>query len=95
MSEVRVEKYGESYTFDFELYEVDGVNLRVDAVHASGDTKIMKDEGAEGNTSNGFTDKGQGYSLVLTATEMEAARIKIYFVDQTATKVWLDRTITI
>jgi len=88
-------RYGVATTINFDLFEVDGVDFRVDAVHASGDTKIMKDEGAEANTTNGFTDEGQGYSLALTATEMQAARIVIYVVDQTATKVWLDRTIII
>ena len=83
-------KYGVETTINFSLFEVDGVDFRIDAVHASGDTKIMKDEGAEANTTNGFTDEGQGYSLVLTATEMEAARIVIYLVDS-VTKVWLDR----
>lgn len=88
-------KYGVEATFNFDLFEVDGVDFRVDAAHASGDTKVMKDEGAEANTTNGFTDEGSGYSIVLTATEMQAARIVIYAVDQTATKVWLDRTIII
>lgn len=88
-------KYGAAATLNFDLFEVDGVDFRVDAVHASGDTKIMKDEGAEANTTNGFTDEGSGYSIVLTATEMQAARIVIYAVDQTATKVWLDRTVVI
>lgn len=88
-------KYGAATTINFELFEVDGVDLRVDAVAATGDTTIMKDEGAEANTTNNFADEGQGYSLALTATEMTAARIVIYVVDQTATKVWLDRTIVI
>ena len=88
-------KYGVEFTVDFDLFEVDGIDFRVDAVHASGDTKVMKDEGVEANTTNGFTDEGQGYSLVVTATEAQAARIVIYAVDQTATKVWLDRTIII
>ena len=88
-------KYGASATINFDLFEVDGIDFRVDAVHASGDSAIMKDEGAEANTTNSFTDEGNGYSLVLTATEMQAARIVIYLVDQTATKVWLDRTVII
>ncbi len=88
-------KYGVATTIDFELFEVDGIDFRVDAVHASGDTAIMKDEGAEANTSNAFVDEGNGYSLALTATEMQAARIVIYVVDQTATKVWLDSAILI
>jgi hypothetical protein len=82
-------KYGVQTTINFQLFEVDGVDFRVDAAHAAGDTKIMKDEGAEANTTNGFTDEGQGYSIVLTATEMQAARIVVYIVDS-ATKAWLD-----
>jgi hypothetical protein len=92
---VHLRKYGVQTTVTFDLFEVDGVDFRVDAVHASGDTKLMKDEAAEANTTNGFTDEGQGYSIVLTATEMQAARLVLYIVDQTATKVWLDRTVVI
>lgn len=88
-------KYGVEATVDFQLFEADGVDFRTDAVHAAGDSKVMKDEGAEANTSNGFTDEGQGYSITLTAAEMQAARIVVYFVDQTATKVWLDTAIVI
>jgi len=87
-------KYGEATTLDFVLFETDGIDLKVDAVHASGDTKIMKDEEAEANTTNGFADEGQGYSLALTAAELQAARIVVYVVDQ-ATKVWLDTALVI
>lgn len=87
-------KYGVETTVDFTLFETDGVDFKVDAVHASGDTKVMKDEGAEANTSNGFVDRGQGYSITLTATEMQAARAVVYIVDQ-ATKAWLDTSIVI
>lgn len=88
-------KYGAAATIPFDLFEVDGVDLRVDGVHAAGDTTIMKDEGAPANTGSGFVDEGEVYSLALTATEMQAARIVIKIVDQTATKVWLDKTIII
>ncbi len=88
-------KYGVQTTINFELFEVDGINFRVDAVHAAGDSVIMKNEGAEASTTNGFTDKGKGYSLVLPTTEMQAARIVIYLADLTATKVWLDKAIVI
>lgn len=88
-------KYGVEATINFTLFEVDGIDFRVDAVHASGDSAIMKDEGAEANTSNSFADEGNGYSLVLTATEMQAARIVIYLVDQTATKIWLDSRVIV
>jgi hypothetical protein len=88
-------KHGAETKINFDLYETDGSDLKTDAVHATGDTKIMKDEGAEANTTNGFVDEGQGYSITLTAIEMQAARIKIYVVDQTSPKVWLDTTIMI
>lgn len=95
MQGVFLRQYGKETTIDFELYEPDGGDLKTDAVHAVGDTKTMKDEGAEGNTTNGFVDEGQGYSITLTASELEAARVKVYVVDQTNPKVWLDTTIVI
>jgi|GEM_PF-2696827 len=93
--EAILRKYGESATINFSLFQVDGVDFRADAVHASGDSVIMKDEAAEANTTNAFTDEGSGYSIVLTATEMQAARVVVYLIDQTATKVWLDTSIII
>jgi len=88
-------KYGEAAALDFVLYATDGASLKTDAVHASGDTKVMKDEGAEANTSNAFVDEGQGYSLALTATEMQAARVVVYVVDQTSPKAWLDTALVV
>ena len=55
----------------------------------------MKDDGAEVNCTNDFTDEGTGYSLVITATEAQAARISLYIIDQTATKVWLDKALIV
>ena len=83
-------KYNQSKTITFDLVDLDGVDMNVAATFATGDVVIMKDEGAEANTTNLPTDEGTGYSLVLTATEMSAARIRVYVIDQTATKVWLD-----
>jgi hypothetical protein len=88
-------KYGVEAKIDFDLYKPDGSDLKTDAAHAASDTKIMKDEGSEANTVNGFVDEGQGYSITLTATEMQAARIKVYVVDQSNPKAWLDTTIVI
>lgn len=87
-------KYGVQTTINFTLFEIDGVDFRVNAVYAANDTKIMKDEGDEANTTNGFVDEGQGYSITLTATEMQAARIVVYIADQ-GTKVWLDTSFVI
>ena len=88
-------KYGVEATINFALYSTDGASFKVDAAHAAGDTVIMKNEGAQASTTNAFTDEGTGYSLVLTATEMTAARIVIYVADQTSPKVWLDLAIVI
>lgn len=94
MQGVFLRKYGVQATIDFQLFETDGINFKVDAVHAAGDTKLVKDEGSETNTSNGFVDKGQGYSITLTAIEMQAGRIVVYIVDQ-ETKEWLDTCLII
>lgn len=88
-------KYGVQTTIKFTLFEVDGIDFRVDAVPVVADMQISKDEGVEADTANGATDEGTGYSVVLTATEMQAARISIYVSDVTATKIWLDTTIEI
>lgn len=94
MQAVHLRKYGVEAKIPFELYEVDGVNFRTDAADAGSDCTIMKDEGAEATCTNDFVDEGMGYSLTLSSTEMQAARIMLYIVDS-ATKVWLDKAIVI
>jgi len=89
-----IRKYGVETKIPFVLYEVDGVDLRVDAADGGSDCTIMKDEGAEATCENDFVDEGNGYSITLTATEMTAARIVVYVIDS-ATKVWLDDSIVI
>jgi len=94
MAVTYLRKYGVQTTVDFPLLDATTAQYIVTAAHASGDTKIMKDEGTEANTTNAFTDEGQGYSIVLTATEMQAARIVVYVVDQ-GTKLWFDEALII
>ena len=57
----------------FSLFEVDGVDFRTDASPASGDAKIMKDEGALTTTTRAFVDEGQTYSISLTTTERDGS----------------------
>lgn len=91
MPQVYLRKYGVQATVDFELYETDGTDLKTDAVSASGDVTIYRDEAAEETLdADAFTDEGKIYSLVLSATEMQAARIVVCVVDQ-GTKAWLDK----
>ena len=63
---------------------------------ASGDTLIMKDEGAFTSTTNQTAHEGQGiYSLALTSAELSAARIVVTVRDLTATEAWADQGINI
>lgn len=95
MAKFYYRKYGSSPTLNFELYETDGVDLRTDAVHATGDTTIMKDELTPANTTLGFTDEGTTYSLVLGATETSCKRAVVAIIDQTNPKAWLDEVLII
>ena len=94
MSEVYLAEYGRAKTIHFSLFEVDGVDLRVDAADSGANCVVMTDEAAEGTATNDFVDEGTGYSLALTAAELTGARITVYVIDA-ATKVWLDKTIQI
>lgn len=83
-------QYGEATTINFALWDyTTGKDLVTTAAHAAGDTTVMLDGAAPGNTSNGFVDKGTTYSLALTAAEMAAARIVVTCADQ-GTKAWMD-----
>lgn len=96
MADIYRRKYGTQTTITFDLAaDANPEDLQPAATFATGDVKIMKDEAAEANTTNLPTDEGTNYSLVLTATEMQAARIVVTLIDQTATKVWMDKTIVI
>lgn len=93
-ADIRQRKYGQHTTIDFELYEVDGIDFRIDAADAGTDCSIRKDGGASATCTNDFVDEGDTYSLHLTSAEMTAERIILKIVD-TAAKVWLDRCIII
>ncbi len=94
MPGARLRKYGVQATIDFEVYEVDGVDLRTDWTPAQSDCEIMKDGGSSTQCDNTATDEGSTYSIVLTATEMQFARGVLKIVDS-ATKVLLDTVVHI
>lgn len=103
-SDTRLRKYGVQTTIDFCLHITDAtvgavtVNNAVCADTGSADdsdVQIMKDEGAPTDTTNCFVDEGNCYSVVLTATEMQAERIHMLIEDRTGTKVWADKSIDI
>ncbi|MCH8850045.1 MAG: hypothetical protein IIC89_04390 [Chloroflexi bacterium] len=94
MAELR--KYGVSTSMLFPLIERDVVDFEAGATFAAGDVQMIKDEGAAANTTNLPIHEGNGiYSLTLTASEMQAARIVVTVIDQTASKVWEDQAILI
>lgn len=90
MAELR--KYGVSTTLEFPLMKrgVADLAVGVDWTPAAGDVKISKDGGAAANVTNLPVAKAMGntatWEIVLTATEMQAARIAITIADA-ATKV--------
>lgn len=87
-------KYGVETILNFYLFEADGVNFRVDAVDGGSDCNIRKDQGADATCVNDFVDEGIGYSLTVTATEMEGAELTLPIIDS-VTKVWLDEILKV
>ncbi len=93
MAELR--KYNAAATILFPLIQRGAVDFITTATFAAGDVKIIKDEGAAANTTNLPVHEGNGiYSLALTATELQAARIAITVIDS-PTKVWEDQAILV
>jgi hypothetical protein len=86
-------KYGVATTILFPLIDRGAQDFESTPVtFAAGDVKISKDEGAFANIGTLPTHEGNGmYSVPLTATEAQAARIMITVIDQTATKEWEDQ----
>jgi hypothetical protein len=89
-------KYGVATTINIPLIDSATDDLNTTATFAAGDVLVKKDEAASGNIGTLPTHEGEGtYSFPLTATEMQAARIVVTLIDQTATKVWRDQTVII
>ena len=90
-------KYGVETVVLFPLIDAGAQDFESTPVaHAAGDSQISKDEGAFANTTNAFAHEGNGmYSLTVSATEMQAARIMITIIDQTSPKAWEDQAVII
>lgn len=88
--------YGVQTTIYFPLIDNGATDFESTPVSfAAGDVQIMKDGGAFANATNSVAHEGNGiYSLVLTATEMQAAQVVVTLIDS-ATKTWEDQAITI
>lgn len=94
MADRRLAKYGVAYVLNFELYEIDGIDLKVDAADGGTDCTIRKNQAADTTATNDFVDEGLSYSLTITATEMQAKEVIVHIID-TATKAYLDKVIVI
>lgn len=90
---IGMRKYGVQTVFDFEVYDIDGVDLDTDWVPAAADMELIKDGGTSTQCTNTAVDEGVTYSITLTATEMQCARGVIKIQDA-ATKVILDKVMT-
>jgi len=86
-------KYGVAATFDFPVYNPDGVDLDTDWVPANADCELIKDGGASTAITATAVDEGVTYSIALNATEMQCAR-GVIKVQDAATKVILDIVMT-
>lgn len=89
-------KYNTSAKILFPLITKGAPDFLEGATLAAGDATISKDEGAFASTTNTIVDEGNGwYSLTLTSTEMQAARIMLSIRDQTDPKEWEDQAIAV
>lgn len=92
-------KYGAAATLDgISLYTANSNDLKANPTLASGDVQISKDGGAFANITTlpaATPASGVAVRVSLSATEMQAARIVVKFVDQTATKEWDDLSLVI
>ena len=89
-------KYGITQTFYFPLVVAGGTDLAVSADYtaAAADCRISKDGGTWTQATNTIADETEGWSITLTATEMQATRIHINIVDA-ATKAVEDQSLVI
>jgi hypothetical protein len=83
-------KYGVSKTFDLPFIEYGATDFKTGATLATGDVKISKNNGAFINIATLPTINGAWMEVTLSASEMEAGRIKVQIIDQTATKIFED-----
>lgn len=88
--ELVASKWGVSKTFDLPLITYGATDFVAGVTLATGDVKISKDNGAFVNIATLPTINGAWIEVTLSATEMEADRIKVQIIDQTATKVFED-----
>ena len=76
-------RYGIQETFYFPLIDAGTLDLAVSADYtpAAADCRLMKDGGSWAQATNTIADETEGWSITLTATEMQATRILVNIID--------------
>lgn len=87
-------------TIQFELRDAEGATpglvLEAAAVCVAGDAKVVIDGAVAANATNCFVDETLGsYSIALTAAQLAGKITTVVLVDQTATKVWVDKVLNV
>lgn len=73
---VHILPYGAAATIDFPLFAADGT-LSTSETDGGTDVTLTCDEGTGATATNDFVDEGSFYSIALTATEMQCARLVV------------------
>lgn len=79
--QVFLKKYGTNGTIDFSLYDSTGSAILTSAVFISGCSVISLDEGTSANTCNLPVVRSNGFSLTLSASELNCKRAYVKLVD--------------
>lgn len=95
MAELR--KYNAGTTILFPLVDRGAADYEATPVtFVAGDTKVKIDGAGFVNTTNAPTHAGLGvYQVILTAAELQGARIILLIKDQTVPKLWEDQAVNI
>lgn len=94
MQGIHQRKYGVEAIIPFVVYDPDGIDINVTWTPAAADCSVNKNGGGDVQCTNTAADVGASFTITLTSTEMEAARIVVTIIDA-ATKVILDDVLII
>lgn len=90
---------GEAFEFSVSLENMSSAgSFKANPTLAAGDVQISKDDAGFANLAtlpSVSPAAGVAVKVELSATEMDADKVMVVFIDQTATKEWADRSICI
>ncbi len=95
MAERMTREYGVATSFIFDLWDYADVRVRATNTPAAGDAKISKDDGAEANVATIHATQHSNWKQALSATEMQAAQIKLTYADAAGGPNYVPRTLYI